>query len=275
MPKLDTRARCLDITTAKICSVDCRYWCPQVKFREVYGEEPILLTLDDFKLALSKTPKDINIVFAGFSEPFMNRWALDMIELAKAEGYKVSLYSTLVGLMAEDVPRLKVLDYFCLHEPDNKGIAHIPDTPNYQKTLSAVFHTLDIDERSRMDRQFYGEDRAGNSEAKVKLRNVRGPFYCHKLIAPQPIMLPNLDLQLCSMDWTLRHTLGSLRTQTYKEVVDGELFRAISRAKWHMEGSELCRSCSNAWSLPKAVAIEVGWAGYKKVYEWTRKSMQV
>ena len=256
--------------------MNCQYWCPQLKFRDSYGEDAILLTLEDFKLALSKTPKDVHIVFAGFSEPFMNYRALDMIEHAKAEGYTVALYSTVVGLHYEDVHRLRdKLDYFCLHLPDNKGVAHISSTPNYEKTLSAVFHELNIDEYSRMDRQFYGEDRAGNSEATTKPRKVNGPFYCHKLTHPQPVMLPNLDLQLCSMDWTLRHTLGSLRTETYDQIITDGMFQQIKKQSLHLGGSELCRSCSNAWNPLKAVAIEVGFRSYKKLYDYSRRQMGI
>lgn len=272
MADFDPRGECLDVTTARVCSVNCRPWCPQMEFRQAYGDQQFHLQFEDFKLALSKTPRRVNIVFAGFSEPFMNARALDMIELAKAEGFKVGLFSTLVGLRPEDVPRLKAVDFFVLHLPDDQGIAHMQLTDLYCRTLATAFQTLKIDQYSRMTLGFYGQDRAGNAPVKAHERHVRGPFYCRRLTHPQPVMLPNLDLLLCSQDWLMKHRLGNLREQSYDEIIDGELFREIRRSRYAFDGDELCRGCSNAWSPPKALAIEAMLPLYKRAEGLRRRS---
>ena len=54
--------RQLEITTAKLCSVLCEPFCPQLKFREAYGgPKQAFLTMEDFTLAMERTPKDVVI----------------------------------------------------------------------------------------------------------------------------------------------------------------------------------------------------------------------
>lgn len=283
---MDLHRRGLEITTVKNCTVDCDPFCPQkTKFRGAYGDRERILQYSDFELAMSKTPKDVMIIFAGFCEPFLNPRAMDMIELAKAQGHTVTLSSTLVHLDPRDVPRLKAVDWFSLHAPDNSGVAHIVGTQNYKDALFRVLSEpgIRVNEIVRMDVEagFFPEDRAGNASFAVegalptKRRVVRGPFRCSKLVKAQPVMLPNLTLQLCCEDWSLQHPLGSLRDSTYDEIVNGDVFRLIAESRWRAGGDELCRSCSRAWSLPKAAAIGVGWPLYQRLYKWARKESQI
>jgi hypothetical protein len=269
--KIDLSTPELEVTTAKVCPVNCYPYCPQTKFREVYGDRGDFLTYDDFKLALSHVPKGVRINFAGFSEPFLNKRAVDMIELAKAEDYTTTLYSTLVGLRAEDVKRLKCVDYFCLHLPDNRGVSHITLTPNYKDALAEAFKELKIDEYYRMDGVFWYHDRAGNCDNATP-RHVRGPFWCSRLVKPQPTMLPNCDVVACCQDWSMKHRLGNLKEKTFEELVHGEEFRKMAAERWHLDGSTLCRSCNFAWSYPKTALVMVGTSRY--VQEVRRKIMR-
>ena len=249
--------RFLQISTVKTCSMNCYPYCPQLKFREAYGNRADFLSFDDFALALSKTPKDVQITFSGFAEPFLNIRALDMIELARSEGFRVALFSTLVGLRAEKVEKLKdSLDYFCIHLPDDRGIAHIPMNDGHKETLMAAFQTLKIDDYSRMSDEFGFNDRAGSCD-KMKHRHVKGPFFCQMLITPQPVMLPDMRMTFCCQDFQLHHIIGDMRTQTFDEITKGEEFKNIAANRWRWDGDTICRSCLIARPLHKQGVYEV------------------
>lgn len=72
--------RVLEITTSFGCSVDCTY-CPQYAFKAGYHGKR-RLNLEDFNAAISTLPKDVAIVFSGFTEPFLNSDCTNMIESA-------------------------------------------------------------------------------------------------------------------------------------------------------------------------------------------------
>jgi hypothetical protein len=132
-----------------------------------------------------------------------------------------------------------------LHLPDNLGNAHIPLTSEY-KDVSAVFQTtLQIDKYVAMNQAFLSNERAGNCQYTVK-RHVYGPFYCPKLVHAQFVMLPNCDAVLCCMDFGIKHTLGNLLSETFTEIANGKLYRAISRNRFSWTGDTLCRQCRNA-----------------------------
>lgn len=249
----DDRAgrKSLDITTVRNCSVNCHPLCPQMKFREAYGDAEEFLSMENFKLALSRVPKEVKIVFSGFSEPFLNGKAMDMMEHAKVEGHEIWLYSTLVGLKADEVDRLSgLVDRFIIHLPDDKGIANIPFTDNYKDTLVKVLSKLRIDGYSRMDDHFINNTRAGNSD-NSRPNHIRGPFYCPDFTSPHFVMLPNCNVVLCCMDFTLRHRLGNLKHQTFDQIEHSPERDRIIRQRWKMDGDALCRTCVRAWPLGK------------------------
>lgn len=131
------------------------------------------LRLNDFKIALSKVPKRVSIHFSGFTEPFLNPQCIDMIEYAHREGYKVALFSTLVGLKSKDVARLRrCKPELTLHLPDNLGNAKIPITQTYKNTLKATLKELPVNTFYVMDERFISNERAGlcNSAPKNILR---------------------------------------------------------------------------------------------------------
>jgi hypothetical protein len=91
----------LEITTVVPCPIKCEL-CPQEALRIAYHGVS-QLSFEDFKQVLANTPKYVMLIFSGFREPFLNPSCIDMIEFANAQGYKVWLFSTLVGLKASDV----------------------------------------------------------------------------------------------------------------------------------------------------------------------------
>jgi hypothetical protein len=207
-----------------------------------------MLTLDNFKAALLKVPKNVAIHFSGFAEPFLNPQCLDMIEHAHSEGHKIVLYSTLVGLKSNGVERLRRCNpEVILHLPDKLGNAKIPITDEYKITLDSVLKTLHVTSFYVMDEKFISNERAGHCNDAPK-RHVRGWFYCEKLSTSQFVMLPNCDVVLCCMDYGLKHRLGNLLEQSWLDVVKSEAYQKVRANRFKMDGNVLCRSC--VWASP-------------------------
>jgi hypothetical protein len=236
----------LEITTVGKCLMDCTF-CPQQAFQNSYRGCD-LLSFENFKKALSKVPKDMDIHFSAFAEPFLNPHCIDMIEHASSKGFKVVLFSTLVGLRSEDVERLKKCNpTLILHLPDNLGNAKIPVTETYMKTLAKVLQTMRIDAFSVMNETFISNERAGLLP-NTKNRKMKGWFNCNKLVSPQFAMLPNCDIVLCCMDFGLRHRLGNLLEMSYAEIVGSSEFQMVRQSRYRIRSNSLCKKC--AWATP-------------------------
>lgn len=241
----------LEITTVKTCTVNCYPFCPQLKFRDSYGAQASVLSLEDFKKALSNVPKEIRIRFSGFSEPFLNKDAVNMMEWASQQGYEIEIFTTLLGCKPEYIERIAGLNVkrFVLHLPDPNNIAHLPITETYKDTLISCITKLQINSFVAMNNQFRSHGRAGNSYDAPRL-HVKGFFHCDLLSETEFVMLPNCDVVLCCMDWTLRHRLGNMLSMRYQDIEKSEMFKAIRGNQWRLDGNVLCRSCSWATPLP-------------------------
>jgi hypothetical protein len=133
----------LEITTIipeKGCVVDCVF-CPQRTLEEVYKGNRIL-ALDDYKSMIDKVPTDVRITFAGFTEPWMNKYCTEMVLYAHDQGHPVSIFTTGVGVSTEDMEAIVHIPFagnpnggFVLHLPDAEMLARHPITPGYIKTL--------------------------------------------------------------------------------------------------------------------------------------------
>lgn len=205
-----------------------------------------MLTFSDFKTALSSVPKHVAIHFSGFAEPFLNPQCIDMIEYAHAQNYKISLFSTLVGLKSKDVDRLSRCNpEVTLHLPDKLGNAKIPLTQAYKDTLTAAMKQLHISTFYVMNEQFISNERAGSC-TDTQGRYQRGWFFCEKLYAPQFVMLPNCDVVLCCMDFGLKHPLGNLVSQSWLDIIGSSEYRKVCASRFKIDGDVLCRKC--AWA---------------------------
>lgn len=249
----------LEITTniaPKGCVVDCAF-CPQRVLSKSYVGETVL-SLDRFKELIDKVPKEIRITFAGFTEPFLNKYCTDMVIYAHTSGHPVSVFTTAVGMRPIDVYRLKDIPYvgnpnggFCLHLPNQERIAKHPINANYIKTIEAfkeVHHQI---------KNFYGMcmgfevhesvrhlfpnvtvpwfyNRSGNlrteSLLKPELEKVWNRVQ-HAPVKTEPqtcgcaerlyhnVLLPNGKVSLCCMDYSLEYIVGNLLEQSYDDVV--------------------------------------------------------
>lgn len=250
----------LEITTnisKKGCVVDCAF-CPQRVLERNYRHDVRVLTLEKFQEALRSVPTQVRITFAGFTEPWLNSKATDMLLWAHQRGHPISVFTTGVGMTPDDVERIKHVPFagnpnggFCLHLPDEQGIAKHPINQNYIQTLDAFyqarddiqnFHTMCMGDQVHHSvrhlfnqahvPQFY--NRAGNltfeAMLKPELDQLRHQ-YKNSPVSMDPrtcgcveelyhnVLLPNGDVSLCCMDYGLDNILGNLLQQTYAEIV--------------------------------------------------------
>ncbi len=271
----------VEITTKIGCSVNCSY-CPQNLLIKNYikrsaNDKKLLLDFESFKEYLSAIPPITLIRFCGMSEPFLNESCPDMIEYAYESGYKVDLYSTLIGLKIDDIERvLKCIDNIVLHVPDSAGNADIPITDDYKEKLKKVFaykrdgeyiipiiscHGNIHPEITKLipnDLRYVlwneMQDRAGNLEVSKKdvfHYNRQGSIICtvngrNSIILDSNIMLPNGDLLMCCMDYSLDYVIGNLSKNKYEEILQGDCVNRIRQNMLQQKDDILCRHCNLA-----------------------------
>ena len=251
----------LEITTVipeKGCVVDCVF-CPQRTLEKVYTGTRSL-SLDMFKTLIDKVPTDVRITFAGFTEPWMNRYCTDMLLYANEQGHPISVFTTGVGLTIDDLERIVDVPYagnpnggFILHLPDSELLARHPITPGYIKTLQwlkdnqhriqnfstmsmglvhpSVSHLFDWAPTYQMWSR--GANLIRESMEKPELITYKDRWKsiyhsdknrtcgCVEHLYHN-VLLPNGDVSLCCMDYGLDHILGNLNTQTYEDIIPNE-----------------------------------------------------
>ena len=263
----------LEFTTSipeKGCVVDCAF-CPQRTLEKTYTGQRIM-TFENFKDVIDKLPKEVRVTFAGFTEPWLNRNCTDMALYAHEMGHQISVFTTGIGMKVEDVYRLKDIPYagnpnggFVLHLPDQERIAKHPITSNYIKVLEAFkevhgqiqnFYTMAMGPVHNDVKHIFPQasvpefwSRAGNllGEAMMKpeLLNLKDRFKsiyhgekpktcgCVEDLYHN-IVLPNGDVSLCCMDYSLKHILGNIYEQGYNDIIPKQ-----------KTCFDMCRFCEN------------------------------
>jgi radical SAM protein with 4Fe4S-binding SPASM domain len=248
----------LEITTILPCTNACKF-CPQEVLLEAYGDNNPELDFWTFGLLLDKIPKDVQIHFSGFSEPFLNRSSSLMMAHAYRMGYKLSLYSTLVGLIYNDLYFLKGIEFdgITIHVPDdwNFTVDNIDDWlvnynvfASYFKIDSAAYYIGNADDK--ISKRFHKADnhcltsRCNNVNRDVipRVKRITGNINCVSG-GHAPVLLPNGDVVICCMDWGLKHKLGNLCSDSWEDLFNSEKFKKV-QASWADESIEtICRYC--------------------------------
>jgi len=148
-----------EITTnilSRGCIMSCVF-CPQKTLINAYKGER-MLAFDNFKNVINKIPKEITIIFSGFSEPWLNKKCSDMVLYAYEKGRNISIFTTGIGMDIEDFDKIKHIPFvfgpknpvignlgkpvnnggFVLHLPDNELYAKHPITEKYIKLLEHI-----------------------------------------------------------------------------------------------------------------------------------------
>lgn len=269
----------LEITTVVRCPVMCSF-CPQDKLQEAYDSSSSrVMQLEDFRTIISKLPPYVRIDFSGFSEPWSNRRATQMLETALASGFYVSVYTTLIGMRdPERVCELLAshsdqVETIVIHLPDASGnMTKFSRTAEYDLALekfkelrdSGVLRSFDMMTMDDGDRVADGVaaessslwlplSRAGNVAAVEGQTNERAydhrtplscsytPFYDHNVV------LPDGSVVLCCMDYSMEHRLGNLLRDSYWDLFRSQELAELRVKNMHFgENDSLCRKCSRA-----------------------------
>lgn len=199
--------RHLEITTFLPCPNMCSY-CPQGKLMNIYRGEKVL-RLENFEKMLKNVPKDVQIHFSGFGEAFVNKDGHEMVKRAYEEGYEVHVYTTTVGLKVEE---LEGINFGEFHVHDIGKAKHVPYADIVEKIdnpISRGGNLWDIEEKQQ-------------------------PLTCTRSATfEQNVMLPNGDVYLCCMDWSLKHRLGNIFTTNFNNLKRDKQYR-------------LCQTCEKS-----------------------------
>lgn len=263
----------LEITTSipkKGCVVNCNF-CPQNTLINSFNyNTENKLSLENFKLLLNKVPNTIRIAFSGFTEPWLNNETTDMVLYAYEKGHPISVFTTGIGMTFKDIQRIKHIPFygkpnggFTLHLPDNANNAKHPITSKYVDLLEYISNIKDeisnfsavsmgpiYDSISHLFENYKIYDmytRAGNLINEFDLKpelygysfneidHGEGNVTCNcqeKLY--HNVLLPNGDISLCCMDYSLSNILGNLYNQNYNDIIPE-----------NDEPFKLCRYCEN------------------------------
>jgi sulfatase maturation enzyme AslB (radical SAM superfamily) len=238
--------RILEITTNVNCPMRCDY-CPQNKLSKAYTGVKYL-ELDLFCKCLDKIPKDVEIIFSGFSEPWNNKRCTEMVVKA-VESRTTSVFTTLFGISIEDAKIISKLKFknFCIHLPDDEGLMNsVNITDEYievlkictkidnltyslfgriNKNILTIFDCSEILKYVALEstEKYKMFSRAGLLENYGLQSNKSGKIKCLSMenenhFPNHNVLLPDGKVVLCCMDFGIRHVLGNLFEQNYEEM---------------------------------------------------------
>lgn len=249
----------VDITTIIGCPLLCSY-CPQDKFIKNYKSNIRILTLEKLKLILKnvdKTQYMLNI--SGYSESMSNFEIAEMLLYCYNEGYVINLFTTLQGFNNKILEKLSgniSFNYVCFHESDGtsfnkeqfkintlKFISNI----NIQRTKVGIGNSSFNYEIKTIDEPFSRANNIQNVKKIPKVEHKTGKivcnFYGQNLIYSTNQILPNGDVYMCCMDWSLQHKIGNI----FEHKLDSDEFnierKKISNLLLEEDNNVLCRNC--------------------------------
>lgn len=236
------------------------------------GTSQKVLSYDRFVSILAKIPTDVRIDFSGMTEPFANARAVEMLFYAASQGYKIAVYSTFQNLKQADIERMGrelVFEDVAIHVPDRKKNAPFPgDMAKYSDRVDLVIRTIrskttiEINSHGEIDpvidavvRKHEGKirrhtelhDRAGNV-MHLPLRHVynygpNGSCWASGQEFNRNVLLPNGDVLVCCMSYSMDRVLGNLTEMTYDEMRTGEAMKELKRALGTESEYFICRKC--------------------------------
>lgn len=257
------------------CRLNCKY-CPQKLFIQSYQKQfpsaSKQMSLSVFKTILNKLPAGASISFSGMAEPFLNPFAIDMIRYAYDRGFKLYLATSLVGLKESDLYKLrdvKFVEGLILHIPDMEGNSQfILDTSYFSLlkkahefwnvTYYSCHGTIHPEVSDLICKEKFKAtammNRAGNlNNPALKTYYNKDSIECGagnamKRTAHNMVVLPNGAVILCCMDYGLKHVLGNILSQQWREIYNSPAYISFEKGKQDESIPLLCRTCSSAVS---------------------------
>ena len=257
-----TRLPYVSFTTDPACPLQCNC-CPWEVFRDASARlrMPRML-LGDFKRFLSSIPKHVLIDFSGFGESLTNPQTPDMVLWAYRQGYRVQIFTTLVGLTRQGAEKLAQarLEKFMVHLPDKTNFLYDVDKWLAQYALldGLKFPTLihgglgDVDEKILTTVRKRGPvvpihitDKTGLSrEEWLNQGPTKCKFAGERL--DQWAIWSNGDVSVCFFDYGHESFIGNLAHQTYAEILGGKELHDYRSRMRHFAADCLCRHCEEA-----------------------------
>lgn len=245
-----------------------------------------VLLFDRFKKVADKLPQWVDIHFSGMSEPYASKDCTKMMKYAIDKGHKISVYTTLVGANTEDLKFLSEVNFdrkykLVVHLPDDENNFKAKVNDLYLKNLEYFLNLSSVQrgiQEGKIDfmsmsrrgltdprikhlipkklSSFIAISRAGNLsnenekyEGKKIINKKTGKLFCSA--APQlnhNVLLPNGDVVLCCMDYSIDHKIGNLLNHSYEELFKSEKLKEIFEilADDTSDKKLLCRTCEYA-----------------------------
>ena len=262
----------LEITTVAGCGIKCSY-CPQDSFVSKYDSNIKKLSLENFNYILNKLPNSTRIHFTGFSEPFFHKDCFKMVELCKDRGHYIRISTTLYRASQDNINTIlnRNYDNIILHLPVNDNSMNLIIDDNYIHIVEKCLQSLENNDaivffgkephpsiqpllsKTRAKISFLTPDyfrwnsRAGNVSAFKKIDNTSNmAIKCSTNKIKQHVLLPNGDVYLCCMDWSLEHKLGNLIEQSYEEITNSKTYKHIVDSLTNNKSNTLCWRCEHA-----------------------------
>jgi hypothetical protein len=273
----------MELTTMVGCPLMCTF-CPQESLRNSYGDSEKYLQPRDLVTVLAQLPKDTRIDFSGMSEPWANPHCTEMLETVLYMGFQVAIYTTLYGMKDPERVRKVLEDHpsqvevIMLHLPDANGnMKGWKNSEEWQHAAAVISHTnvpcgvgamtMDKSGMVHPDLQpmvgqlqgWIGHTRAdslpveqiGAQDISITPRNMfpltckSTPFY------DRNVLLPNGDIVLCCMDYNLKHIIGNLLKESYKDIFLGQPLMDLIEINESPEFNKcsICKSCENVTEL--------------------------
>ena len=273
----------LEITTMVGCPLRCTF-CPQDSLRSAYGGEKYM-SVETFEAILARVPPHVRIDFSGMSEPWANPKATGMLQTAIHARRTLAVYTTLYGMDAVSAAYVvgaalnfpEQFEVVCVHLPDANGnMRGWKHSPEYEAnlrlfmTLKGVlprFEVMTMDGTGRVNPDlghlgiecgaWIGHTRAGNVSAPAGQAITEKPRHETPVMCSftpfydQNVVLPNGDVVLCCMDYSVKHKIGNLLDESYYHIFSGKRLAALHAENMSFgdRGISLCRTCDRARPL--------------------------
>jgi radical SAM protein with 4Fe4S-binding SPASM domain len=193
--------------------------------------------MGQFAGILDNTPKDVQIDFAGFCEPFLNQFASWMMRHAIQRGYKVFLLTTLTGFTESDAKILHgcYFDTILVHEYEGFNKQEQDDK------LKQLLKSVTVDKVAQFP--LVEEFRFSRASSLWDIERKTGKIECGwDNTFSRNVVMPNGDVYLCCMDYGLEHKIGNILSSRYDDLNRQSIIDLCSQ-----ESSELiCRKCEIA-----------------------------
>jgi radical SAM protein with 4Fe4S-binding SPASM domain len=210
---MNEEMRYVELSLKVGCKNACKY-CPQDVYLKAYKGDTKEMSLDDFKRMLKNIPNKYALQIAGKAEPFLNKDFPDMLIYASEQGYKINLFTTLVGFNEEIAKKLNAakvkIDHTILHifnSPSFKPIEFAKNKSLFLRNVCSVFTNTTVVSNpvSIAGNLFKIEPQTGT------MKSICSRAYNNSIDVDGSIYF-------CCMDWALKYKLGNI----YEHAIDSE-----------------------------------------------------